>query len=408
MGIRDRVLHTIQSTWGGRQPRRGVSTAGNGTIRIATWSFKDWAIAKALVAARNRGVSVQVVAAKGANKDSGPWKYLRKRLGGRLPNKASRRELVSFARSCSGSCRGRGGTSHAKYFLFDQVGTNRARGVVFQTSMNLTRFAYTGQWNQAQVVKSPAIHADFMSIFRQARIGRSVRNPDHTKTIGAYTDIFFPLHNAKASDDPVMQILNRTVCAGATAGGTNGRTKIRIIQYAVYGERGVWIAKKLRALWNAGCDVKMIYAVSSRPVLTILRSRSGRGAIPMRQSVIRNGAGEIVKYNHSKWMTVTGHWTPSTAAWITFTGSANWSNFAFQGDEQMQRISSRAQANRYLGTFAKTWKQRTSQVPPFGRVTTSGRLLPGAIAPGEDPLIAAAPDGDIPFGSGIYKYMTED
>ena len=38
----------------------------NGTIRIATWSFDDWDVAHALVAARKRGVSVQVVAAKTA------------------------------------------------------------------------------------------------------------------------------------------------------------------------------------------------------------------------------------------------------------------------------------------------------------------------------------------------------
>ncbi|MEO5651966.1 MAG: phospholipase D-like domain-containing protein [Marmoricola sp.] len=408
MTIRDRVLKTAKSTWGGPKTRRNLVSPGNGTIRIATWSFNDWAIAKALVAARNRGVSVQVVAAKGANKESGPWRFLKKRLGSRLPNNASRQERVSFARSCGGSCRGKGGTAHSKYFLFDQVGRGKARGVVFNTSMNLTRFAYTGQWNQAQVVKNAAVHADFMSIFRQTRKGGSVRNPYHVKTIGAYQNIFFPLYNADASDDPVMQILNRTVCAGATSGGTNGRTKIRVIQYAMYGERGVWIAKKLRSLWNSGCDVKIIYSVSSRPVVSLLRNKSGRGAIPMRQSVIRNSSGDIVKYNHSKWMTVTGHWTPSTSAWITFTGSANWSTFAFTGDEQMQRISSRSQAQRYLATFEKTWKQRTSQVPPYGRVTTSGRLLPNAVTSDEDPLVAAAPDGDIPFGSGIYKYMTEN
>src|SRR6476661_7692327 len=49
MVIRDRVLKTIQSTWGGHRTRGGLARAGNGVIRIATWSFKDWKIAKALV-----------------------------------------------------------------------------------------------------------------------------------------------------------------------------------------------------------------------------------------------------------------------------------------------------------------------------------------------------------------------
>ena len=63
-----------------------------------------------------------------------------------------------------------------------------------------------------------------------------------------------------------MRILNRTSCTGATA-GSNGRTRIRIINYAIYGDRGTWIAKKLRSLWSRGCDIKVIYAVSSRPVV---------------------------------------------------------------------------------------------------------------------------------------------
>ena len=86
-------------------------------------------MARALVAARNRGVSVQVVAAKAANKGRGPWGYLRRKLGSRLytPGHTRTRELVSFARQCRGACRGPGGTAHAKYFLFDRVGAGRTR-----------------------------------------------------------------------------------------------------------------------------------------------------------------------------------------------------------------------------------------------------------------------------------------
>ena len=105
---------------------------------------------------------------------------------------------------------------------------------------------------------------------------------------------------------------------------------------------GVWIAKKLRALWKAGCDVSIIYSVSSRPVLSILRNPAGRGPIPMRQSVVKDYWGNIVKYNHSKWMTIIGRWGNSHGTYQTFSGSANWANLAFGDDEQMQRISSRS------------------------------------------------------------------
>ena len=69
LAIRNRVLKTINSTWGGRRTSIGTPRPDNGTIRIATWSFDDWDVAHALVAARKRGVSVQIVAAKTRNSD---------------------------------------------------------------------------------------------------------------------------------------------------------------------------------------------------------------------------------------------------------------------------------------------------------------------------------------------------
>jgi hypothetical protein len=398
MVIRNRVLNTIKSTWGGRRTPAGLARAGNGTIRIVTWSFNDWQVARALVAARNRGASVQIVAAQSANKGNKPWRYLRKKLGGRLyqPGHKNTRELVSFARSCRGACRGPGGTAHAKYFLFDRVGARRARSVVFNTSMNLTRFAYTNQWNQAQVMKNGAVYNDFISVFRQARIGRPVSGPYHVKNFGNVADYFFPRPGARAAQDPVMSILGRTHCAGAASGGNRAhKTKIRIIQYAMYGDRGLWLAKKLRNLWGLGCDIRLIYGVTSRPVLQVLRSRSGRGKVPMRQSVIKNGSGEIVKYNHSKWMTITGRYGSSRSTWLTFTGSANWALLAFASDEQMQRVYSRSQALFYLNAFNTTWGQKTSKLPPGGRVASFGR---GTATPG-------VPEGEPDWGRGVYRYM---
>ncbi len=400
MVIRNRVLRTIQSTWGGPRTRAGLARTGNGTIRIATWSFKDWTIAKALVAARNRGVSVQILAAKAANKDSGPWRYLRKSLGGRLykPGHPTTRPLVSFARQCSGACRGPGGTAHAKYFLFDKVGASRTRYITFQTSMNLTKFAYTNQWNQAQVLKSKAVYDDFGAIFREARVTRPVAQPYRARQVApAIVDYFFPRPGARSAQDPVMELLNRVACAGAGSGGNAGHfTRIRIIQYAMYGDRGVWLAKKLRNLWGRGCDIKIIYTLMTRPVLQILRNGSGRGPVPMRQSVTKNGGGVITSYNHSKWMTISGRFAPSRSTWVTFSGSSNWSLLAFGSDEQMQRIHSRANTLLYLRAFNKTWAQKTSKRPPGGRVIESARTVP----------VPGLPEDSPAWGQGVYRYLT--
>jgi hypothetical protein len=216
-------------------------------------------------------------------------------------------------------------------------------------------------------------------------------------------DYFFPRPHATAALDPVMQNLGPVGCTGATSGNARGRTVIRIIQYAIYGDRGAWIAKRLRSLWQAGCDVRIIYSVSSRPVLSILRARSGRGPVPMRQSVIKDPWGNIIKYNHSKWMTITGRWGSSPGAYVTFNGSANWANMAFGDDEQMQRILQRDTALRHLRAFAKTWRQQTSRPPASGRVASFGRSAPV--------LTADLPD-DIPeqpvFGRGVYRHLPRD
>ena len=398
LAIRNRVLQTIKSVWGGLRTPGGAARDGNGTIRIATWSFNDWDVARALVAARNRGVSVQLVAAKTANTDHPSWHWLRHQLGSRLyiPGHPETRDKVSFARECRGSCRGHGGTAHAKYFLFDNVGSAHVRDVVVQGSMNLTTMGFQGQWNQVNVVWSPTIYSQFMEIYRQSRIGRPVSPTYRTFTSGSITSAFFPLYNGTAAKDPVMQMLNRTQCTGSTADNTSGgRTRIRIIQYSVYGDRGTWLAKKLRRLWSRGCDIKMIYAVSSRPVISILRNGSGRGPIPLKQSVITNSKREIVKYNHSKWITISGNWGGATDSYVTMSGSANWSRFAFTGDEQFQTILSRAQALRHNNIFNITWRQSSSHPPMYATHSSEGRLMW---------TIPEQPT----WGKGIYKYLSVD
>lgn len=392
--IRNRVLFTIQGVWGGPHDRNGLPLPTNGAIRIASWSFNDLALARALVAAYKRGASVQVTAAATRNKGDRAWRLLQKTLGQSYykPGVAGSAEKVSYARDCRGACRGAGGTPHAKYFLFDNVGTAHARHIVMQTSMNLTSMGYKGQWNQARVFQSPAIYDHFMRVFREVRLNRPVLSSYRRYISPNVLDIFFPFRSATAATDPVMQALNQTRCTGST--GATSRTIVRVIQYAIYDSRGVWIAKKLRALWNEGCDVRIIYAIATRPVLQVLRNGSGRGAIPMKQSVITNDLREIVKYNHSKWMTISGSWGSSTDNDVTFAGSGNWSSAALTNDEQMQQIVDHKTVSAHMAAFNKTWAQNSSHSPGYGIKGSEGRLTP---------------QGDsIPWGHGAFKFMSPE
>jgi hypothetical protein len=406
VAIRKRILNTIKSTWGGRRYSSGTALPSNGRIRIATWTFQDWAIARALYKAHKRGVSVQILAAKGPNKRHRPWKWLRKRLPHSL-YRAGHPETISrwsFARHCRGSCRGRGGTAHSKYLLFSNVGAYHVPNITVQTSMNLTQKGYKGQWNHATTTWRRGVHRAFGRIFAESRRDRPVSKTYRRFVDGKVQSIFFPRPGTTARYDPVMRALRKVQCRGTTMGGDRRhRTQIRIIQYAIYNSRGAWIAKRLKRLWNAGCNIKIIYAVTSRPVLSILRSRGGRGPVPMRQSVVRNPYGEIVKYNHNKWMTITGHWGASTRRYVVFPGSSNWGNLSFSSDEQMQQIISFGHTRQHLAAFAKTWKQRSSRKPSSGRVYSFARMLPGA----SDPAFEQIPEEPV-FGEGIYKYLPED
>jgi len=401
--IMNRVVNTINSTWGTRyspelqdQPvgctypdgtvdPDGKYTArwvkAQGSIKMATWSFNHGGVKNALINAEKRGVRVQIIAAYSVNKYGVKgvgmnlnWRDVRNYL------RTYGKDTGSYAYECSGACRGAGGTSHSKYFLFNDAGSSHLSDIVVQSSMNLTPFAVAGQWNQATVMRNADVYDDFSLIFAQSalRTGKGY----YARQRGYVTNIFFPKGGAP---DPVLAALSRVRCAGGT--------RIRAINYAVHGTRGNAIAKKLRGLWNAGCNVRFIYSVSSRPVLGILRARSGRGPVPVKQSVIKNRRGEIVKYNHSKWLAIAGNHAGSGPAWMVHSGSANWSNIAYTSDEQMQNVGSSTRAGRYFSAFDKTWNQSSSKTPRLGRVYVAGRLLPGTP---EQPT----------YGSGMYRYLT--
>jgi hypothetical protein len=252
------------------------------------------------------------------------------------------------------------------------------------------------QWNQATVSRSTGVHHAFLSVFREARLGNPVRHPYRAFKTGTITSFFFPRPHATPAEDPVMQTLAPVRCKGATGGGVHGRTRIRIVQYAIYDTRGLGLAQRLRQLWNRGCNIKIIYSITSGPVLSILRSPSGRGPIPMRQSVIRNSLGQLAVYNHSKWMSITGRYGTNRNAWLVMPGSANWSNLALSSDEQMQRISGPGWVTPYLKSFKKTWHQRTSHVPY--RYRAGFRMF----AP--PPAAVGEPE----FGVGELQYAPED
>ena len=110
--------------------------------------------------------------------------------------------------------------------------------------------------------------------------------------------------------------------------------------------------------------------------------------------MIKNRRGEIVKYNHSKWLAISGYYNGSRGAWMEHSGSANWSDLAYTSDEQMQEVTGYSWVRSYMANFDKTWAQTSSRTPSLGRVYVAGRSM---LATPEQPT----------FGSGIYRYLSE-
>ena len=123
--IRHRVLKAIKYT-----PR-------GARIRLATFSYGDAKMTRALIKAHKRGVSVQLLVNRDSERLGRPYDRLQRALGDRRkPRHGMSPAEVSFARSCLRSCRGSRGTLHSKIFLFSQVG--HTRWVSMVGSANLT------------------------------------------------------------------------------------------------------------------------------------------------------------------------------------------------------------------------------------------------------------------------------
>lgn len=319
-----KLLHTIDAV-----PR-------NGEIRIASWNVRSNNITAALLRAHWRGVSVQVVM------DRSNWNPTNsnvdaKRLSDGLKHGDKKRpaERRSWLRRCHGACRGPHGIAHTKFFLFSQAG--KAKNVVIYGSNNATEAAANIQWNDVYTrVGHPGEYNQFEAIFHSMARDKTPKNGAYRAyTHGKFQAIFYPYSGRYApKQDPALAALDKVRCAGATGGrGFRGHTKIRIAQTAMYGERGITIAKRLAQMHRRGCDIRIVYAMFGNEVLRILRQEAGT-PIPMTHLAWdRNEDGIYDRYVHMKTLAISGVYGGKTDAMVTINGSANWTPVSLASDE---------------------------------------------------------------------------
>jgi len=346
-------------------------------IRIASWNVRSGNITAALLRAHKRGVSVQVVM------DSSNWRgdnpnpdaaRLASGLKSGKPRKKA--ENRSWLRRCTGACRGPHGIAHTKFFLFSKAG--RTKNVVMYGSNNATELAAEIQWNDIYTrVDRPNEYAEFLSVFKEmSKNERPKRGGYREFDHGKFTSIFYPYDGKdRPKGDPALAVLNRVRCLGATGGtGIGGHTKIRIAQTAMYGDRGIAIAKRLAIMHRRGCNIRLVYAMFGNEVLRILRQEAGT-PIPMTHLAWdRDEDGIYDRYVHMKTLVVSGVYGKKTNASVTINGSANWTPVSLVSDEVIGELLYPKVARQYINwiDFLFTHRPSSWNTEGIGEVSGGG------------------------------------
>ena len=357
---------TFNTAIGDQESRRAIldlllqtirHTSPKGQIKIMTWNFMNAGAADALIQRAQRGTTVRVLIDSNNNdEDTDNPSFRRLKKGLKATNsKDEKGATKSFARMCRGSCRGKSGAAHTKMFLFDKVGLSR--NVLIQGSANLTTAAAANQWNEVYTYVGRDKIYDFAEgIFDQMWRDKPTKNAYRAFEGSRYSLYFSPYYGKYFEGDPVQATMDRIRCKGAqNAGNANGRTIVRSAPDVIRGKRGMIAARRLKTLWDQGCDVRIAYTVMGRDVKRHLNGGGGRGPVPMRHLVQDfDGDGDFDNYFHLKVLTINGRLGGDRTAYVTFNGSANTSDPSSRSDEQIGKLVGKRNTLQYQ-RFIDRW-----------------------------------------------------
>jgi len=305
------------------------------TVRLAAYSFAMPSTAHALLRAHRRGVVVKLV----VDRHSGAWGSVR-RLRSVLGADTDKR---SFVRLCDRSCRGAAGVQHAKFVTISS--TRHARRLLMVGSMNFTEHAAREQWQDLySVAGDEGVYHQFVRVFR--RMVPDQPQPSlrlHGAGAGFRTEV-----SPVVSGDPVLHRLGHVACRGATGGtGFHGRTVLRVAMHAWNGDRGLTLARKVAALKEQGCNVRVLTGVGVGPRVLGTLERAHVG--------VRRTGGDS-RATHQKLMFVSGHFGDDRAASYAWTGSHNWTDRSLRNDEVTLRIAGVRHVEAYRRAFLHVWR----------------------------------------------------
>jgi phosphatidylserine/phosphatidylglycerophosphate/cardiolipin synthase-like enzyme len=338
-------------------------------IWMSMFSFDRFPVADALIAARKRGVQVQVLI--NDHEMTPAQRKLRGFLG-------TNRKKKNFAAQCYKGCRSNGDVLHSKFFLFSKTGA--AEDVVMVGSVNMKMNGAKNQYNDLWTTNnSTALYERLEALFKEQKLDKPVRKPYIDEAVGPnYHLQVTPFHGAPY-DDPIMELLRGVQCTGSTING--GKTVIRVNMHAWDGTRGTYLAQRFRNLYAQGCDVKIQYGMAGASVRRVFGNPTDRGYVKVRSNGFDTdhsgpdgeSDGEIDLYSHMKMLLISGHYGEETDARWSITGSSNYQNSGLTGDEMILAIRGRKTYRAYLHHFDWMWAKRT-RAPGYG--TTGGSSSP--------------------------------
>lgn len=352
-------------------------TPGGSNIKIAIYTFSSDsdAVADALIAAKNRGVNVQLIVSSVAWNNA-PLERLKASLG-------TDKSRSSWTMPCPGdprdeqtsrSCIGQSQPSinHNKFFLFSRTGS--ATKVVVQSSANLNRTTGHNRWNNAVTLTGAgAIYDDYVRYFIDMKNLRhsddyyNLRPPVQTSAAKVY---HFPRKGTSASTDTIYNILKLVSCKGNSSVGTvDGRTIVRV-GMALFSRYEV--ARKLRELDSSGCYVDVVFNekdIGTRTLDELDRNTAYNG-VRLRYFSDASRASFL----HSKVLLIEGKYNGVADRKVTWTGSPNCSYPALRAhDETLLKLSGSSLHDQYRQHFRTVAAATDCEKTPGGAIKCDGR-----------------------------------
>lgn len=352
------------------------NTPRKAKITISAYSLDRQVVADELIRAHNRGVKVKVL----LNDHLIPGAQVRMaKVLGRNTKKSS------FIRRCVSGCRAdenEFNNLHSKFYLFSRTGRNR--NVVMLGSHNMTLNAVRWQWNDLwTTVGKPAIYDQFEALFNDMRPDWDKRRATYAfcdngldcpaGDLQKYYNIVFPRATTQ-TNDAVMDILNNVQCVYVDAAGVERRTLLRLSMHTMRGNRGNYIAEKLRGLFAAGCNLRVNYGLMGFHTKQQIGAPTARGRVPLRSTgfnladdvytgdpEIDDMPESIERYTHHKYFVLKGSYKGVVDSNIVWTGSTNWSSLGTPQDEILFSMHGRQMVRDYLKNFELMWRE------PFSR-----------------------------------------